>query len=177
MSNHIFKTLGVYKFKRFVPGLLLLSIFPVIHFSCNNEKTAKSAKESVKTADSLNLGRKYTADSLKSKSPSAVEADANQTNNSILSKINTKLDTASLFGIWTIDPNGPHADFVLSKKSYYIVDFDGDADFPYELKDNILKVHLKENTMEGEVVSLAKDCLKVVWRPGTDTTKYTRWKN
>ncbi|MFD2287109.1 hypothetical protein GJU39_10700 [Pedobacter petrophilus] len=81
-----------------------------------------------------------------------------------------------LFGIWTIDPNGPHADFVLSKKSYYIVDYDGDADFPYMLKDNILKIHFKENTMEGEVVSVGKDSLKIIWSHNTDTNKYVRWK-
>lgn len=157
---------------KFKFALFVILLFLTIHSSCNNKKNQIVGKK----ADSLNNARENVTDAEKLKSSTSVDEQKNQKNNPILSKINTKLDTALVFGIWTIDPNGPHAEFVLSKKSYYIVDYDGDADIPYELKDNILKIHFKENTMEGEVVYVGKDNLKIIWSNNADTTKYKRWK-
>jgi hypothetical protein len=57
------------------------------------------------------------------------------------STISTSLDTALLFSIWTTDPEGPHADFKWTKKSFFIVDYDGNGDMPFELIDRKLKVY------------------------------------
>lgn len=164
-----------------ISGLLLGSVLILICTSCNHKKTATTTKDSVEPSDSLTHAKENADDTIHVKRPNLAYGAVNQRNEQpedkqILSKINTKLDTALLFGIWTIDPNGPHADFVLSKNSYYIVDYDGDADTPYELKGNILKIHFKENTMEGEVVSVGKDSLRIIWSHNVDTNKYTRWK-
>ena len=55
--------------------------------------------------------------------------------------LDTELDTSLLFGIWTIDPEGPHADFWLSDQFFYLVDYDSDGDKPYFLKNNKITIN------------------------------------
>lgn len=154
-------------------ALLLMGVFLFVQSSCNNEQTRTSDEDALERNDSIHQHRENTIDSSKSKSQSDVNEHVKHP---ISSKINTKLDTALLFGIWTIDPNGPHADFVLSKKSYYIVDYDGDGDMPYELKGNDLKIYLKDFTLEGKILSVDKDSLKINWTNSDNAENYVRWK-
>lgn len=154
-------------------ALFLMSLFFIVHSSCNNEKTATSGKDALERNDSLNQDGENAIDSSKSKSSSVVDEHVKHP---IASKINTKLDTALLFGIWTINPNGPHADFVLSKNSYYVVDYDGDGDMPYELKGNDLKIYFKDFTQEGKILSVDKDSLKINWKNSDNAENYVRWK-
>ena len=157
--------------------LSFLGILVVLYSSCDNNKRFTVNKDRLKTTDSLKNDRKDLKKAEQPKNQDVLKGQAIQTNNQIVSNIDTKLDTALLFGIWTIDPNGPHADFVLSKKSYYIVDYDGDGDIPYELKDNKLKIHFKDKMMVGKIVYLGTDSLKILWSNDTDTNTYFRWKN
>src|SRR4051812_48102133 len=53
---------------------------------------------------------------------------------------NSDIDTSLLFAIWTSDPNGPHADFVFSNSSFFVADYDGEGDMPYEIQGRRLKI-------------------------------------
>jgi len=43
---------------------------------------------------------------------------------------NSAFPVKDLFGIWTVDPEGPHTDFEISEKSFYIVDYYGNGALP-----------------------------------------------
>ena len=93
----------------------------------------------------------------------------------IVSRIKTNLDTVALFGIWTSDPNGPHADFELTSKSFYVVDYDGDGEMPYELIDNKLKIYYNDFIQEGKIISVSKDTLKIQWKDIDNINNYVKW--
>lgn len=90
--------------------------------------------------------------------------------------IKSKFDTKLLFGIWTYDPEGPNADFELSKKSFYVVDYDGTGDMPYIIKHDSIKVYYNDYVSVGIVKNVTKDTLKIDWDKN-GTTNYVKWKN
>jgi hypothetical protein len=90
--------------------------------------------------------------------------------------IETKLDTTLLFRTWVGDPNGPHADFDFSSKSFYIADYDGDGDRPYTLKGNKLSIQYEDYVEEAEILSVSKDTLKIIWKGVDVPISYTIWK-
>ncbi|MEL1243761.1 hypothetical protein AAEO56_05765 [Flavobacterium sp. DGU11] len=92
------------------------------------------------------------------------------------STVETTLDTTLLFETWTLDNEGPHADFVFSPKSFFVVDYDGNGDMPYELKGNRLKIYYNDFLQEGEILSVSKDSLRIRWRDA-DTASYVKWKD
>ncbi len=100
-----------------------------------------------------------------------------QTNKTEPTFENLEIDTAELFGIWTIDPEGPHADFRLTKDSYYIVDYDGDGNVPYELNGRTLKIFFEEGEHVVEILSTSNDTLRTYSKEYDYETVYTRWKN
>lgn len=77
--------------------------------------------------------------------------------------INSKFDLNLLFGIWASDPDGPHADFELTKKSFYVVDYDGDGAMPYILNHDTIKVYYEDYVRVGIIKSVTKDTLKIDW--------------
>lgn len=91
------------------------------------------------------------------------------------SSIKTNLDTTTLFGVWTSDPNGPHADFELTSKSFYVVDYDGDGDMPYELNDTKLKIYYNDFIQEGKIIAVSKDTLKIQWKDFDNINNYVKW--
>lgn len=93
-----------------------------------------------------------------------------------ISTINTKLDTALLFHTWTINPDGPHADFDFTAESFYVVDYDGNGDMPYDLIDQHLKIYYNDFIQEGDIVLLSADTLKIHWADIEESTAYVRWK-
>ncbi|AWH83649.1 hypothetical protein HYN59_00305 [Flavobacterium album] len=92
------------------------------------------------------------------------------------SSVETSLDTTLLFNAWTLDNEGPHADFVFSPKSFFVVDYDGNGDMPYELKGNHLKIYYNDFIQEGEILSVSKDSLKIRWRDA-GIAAYAKWKD
>lgn len=87
------------------------------------------------------------------------------------------VDTTELFGIWTIDPDGPHADFWLTKDSYYIVDYDGNGHKTYELNGRTLTLFLEDGEYAMEILSTDNDTLRTYNEEYNSETVYTRWKN
>ena len=74
---------------------------------------------------------------------------------------NLAIDTTQAFGIWTQDPNGPHADFWLTSESFYVVDYDGDNDF----------------IQKGIITSTKNDTLKIKWSDFDIETEYVKFEN
>jgi len=91
--------------------------------------------------------------------------------------IDSKIDTSKLFNIWTLDPDGPHADFVISKNEFYIVDYDGDGDMPFILKRDSLTVFYNDFILKGRIINVTNDSLKIWWEETNSATNYVEWKN
>jgi hypothetical protein len=89
--------------------------------------------------------------------------------------IKTKFDLKLLFGIWTYNPEGPHADFQLTKKSFYVVDYDGDGAMPYIINQDTIKVYYKDFISVGIIKNATKDTLKIDWDEN-GITNYVKWK-
>jgi hypothetical protein len=85
------------------------------------------------------------------------------------------IDTALLFGTWTTDPEGPHADFKWTKKSFFMVDYDENGDMPFELIDRKLKVYFNDFIQEGTIQSVGKDSLIITWDDFDQAITYIRW--
>ncbi|EKT3967338.1 hypothetical protein [Flavobacterium crassostreae] len=89
--------------------------------------------------------------------------------------IKSKYDSKLLFGIWTYDPKGPHADFELTKKSFYVVDYDGDGDMPYIINQDTIRVYYNDYVSVGIIKNATKDTLKIDWDE-SGITNYVKWK-
>lgn len=87
------------------------------------------------------------------------------------------VDTTELFGIWTIDPDGPHADFWLTKDSYYIVDYDGNGHMTYELNGRTLTVFFEDGKQIMDIISTSNDTLRTFSNEYEVEYVFTRWKN
>jgi len=79
-----------------------------------------------------------------------------------------------LFGIWTTDPEGPHADFELTEKSFYVVDYDGNGDMRYEINKNDMKIYYPDGVNGGLITKAKNDTLIIYWASGEYAT-YVRW--
>jgi len=160
--------------------ITLVGLLLTIISSCNSQSGTTSGKTEASATDSVNHGYNELAnpDNRKSFTISDFNTDNEEIKNIArpsTSTINTKLDTALLFGVWTSDPNGPHADFDLTRKSFFVVDYDGNGDMPYELTDDKLKIYYNDFIQEGKVLSVGKDTLKIMWKDFDKINKYVHW--
>lgn len=92
------------------------------------------------------------------------------------SVVGTSLNTKLLFNTWVIDREGPHADFVLSPKSFYVVDYDGDGDMPYILNGNKLSIYYEDSVQEAEILSVSATTLVMKWKDSEEPVTYEVWK-
>lgn len=90
---------------------------------------------------------------------------------------NPTVDTTELFKIWTLDPDGPHADFWFKPTEFYVVDYDGDGAMPYLLNRDSLTIFYNDFIQKGKIVSVSKDTLKIRWNETGSMTEYVEWKN
>ena len=90
---------------------------------------------------------------------------------------NLQIDTSQAFGIWTQDPSGPHADFWLTAKSFYVVDYDGDGAMPYILEKNKITIFYNDFIQKGTITSTSQDILKIKWSDMDRETEYVRFEN
>ncbi len=154
------------------PACILLALFLV--FSCKKETRRPEAKPVVK--DTLDHGYNELQGK-KGESPISI-SDYNTDNPDIQIKrpakstLHTSLDTHLLFNIWTTDPDGPHADFEISDKDFYVVDYDGDGSMPYTLEGNGLTVYYNDFVQKGTIKSLTKDSLEILWEGTDESTHY-----
>ncbi len=90
---------------------------------------------------------------------------------------NPIVDTTELFKIWTLDPDGPHADFWFKSTEFYVVDYDGDGAMHYLLNRDSLTLFYNDFIQKGKIVSVSKDTLKIHWNDTERPTQYLEWKN
>ena len=90
---------------------------------------------------------------------------------------NLAIDTTKVFGIWTQDPNEPHADFWLTKKSFYVVDYDGNGAMPYILDKNEITIFYNDFIQKGTITSTKNDTLKIKWSDIEKETEYVKFEN
>ncbi|MDO1450035.1 hypothetical protein Q0590_27390 [Rhodocytophaga aerolata] len=72
---------------------------------------------------------------------------------------NPKFPVEELFGIWTTDSDGPHADFRLDSNSFYVVDYDANGGMSYILKEDSLIIFFNEFTSKNKLLKVDKDSL------------------
>lgn len=112
----------------------------------------------------------------KGKLPASGLNQENLPQNPEISSINReKFPVDSILGVWTVDPNGPHADFEINKKYYFLVDFEGNANVVYTIKSDTISVYLKDNISKGIILKARSDSLQIAW-DNQDLTTYVRWK-
>ena len=136
--------------------------------SSNNGKHEGVSKLQDKIAQTGNI----------SKEPSGIDSRNTKNTNDKPTKssiVNSKFAENNLFGIWTVDLKGPHADFELNKDFYYIVDYDGNGDMLYTIKDDSIVVFLKDLITKGQINKAQNDTLQISW-DNEKSTIYFRWK-
>ena len=90
---------------------------------------------------------------------------------------NLEIDTTEAFGIWAQDPNGPHADFWLTAKSFFVADYDGDGEMPYILDKNTITIFYDDFIQKGLITSTVNDTLKIKWSDNENETEYVKFEN
>lgn len=87
---------------------------------------------------------------------------------------NLKFPLSNLYGIWTYDPEGPHADFELNEKWFFVVDYDGDGSMPYIIKRDSIIVYYNDFISRGLIKEATGEILMIAW-DGQEATRYVRW--
>ncbi|MGL2987181.1 hypothetical protein ACSVH5_06255 [Flavobacterium sp. RSSA_27] len=149
----------------------LLFIFVLIIISCTKKESTKKANIEKSTIDKTENRIVETV----SEKNTDIENVQNIEQPKQSKIINPKFDSKLLFGIWTYDPEGPHADFQLTKKSFYVVDYDGNGDMPYLINKDTIKVYYKDFISVGIIKNATKDTLKIDWDEN-GITNYVKWK-
>ena len=88
---------------------------------------------------------------------------------------NLEIDTTNAFGIWALDPDGPHADFLLDKDSFFVTDYDGDGSMPYILDKNEITVFYNDFIQTGIIDASVKDTLKIKWKDYEEEIIYVKF--
>ncbi|MFP9100887.1 hypothetical protein ACLI09_17710 [Flavobacterium sp. RHBU_24] len=148
-------------------------ITSILMFSCQGRGKAPESTNSRKQSHSITVESSPEAEFLKyDRNSDAPYTSIKRPEHSF---VKTKLDTTLLYNIWTTDPNGPAADFVISNKSFYLADYDGDGDMPFLLLGTKLSIFYEHYIEDGEITFLKKDTLKIRWK-GIDTDiTYVTW--
>lgn len=63
----------------------------------------------------------------------------------------------------------------MTKKSFYVVDHDGDGDMPYIINHDTIRVYYNDYVSIGIIKNATKDTLKIDWDKN-GITNYVKWK-
>jgi hypothetical protein len=85
------------------------------------------------------------------------------------------IDTSLFFNIWTLYPDGPHADFWIRESDFYVVDYDGNSSMPYILNQDRLVVFYNDFKKIGKILKVTKDSLIIYWKDTESPTSYVDW--
>lgn len=92
---------------------------------------------------------------------------------------NFKFSKDKLFGIWVRDSSSeaPHATFQITKKSFYVVDYDGDGDMPYDIDKDSITVYYNDFIKRGKIINATShDSLVIHWNESKRPTTFYKWK-
>jgi hypothetical protein len=172
------------KMKEKLNHLLLITLI-LMNISCKNEKknnVINLENETELKADSVEIYNELA----NSENKKIITISEYNTDNSKIKNIerpektiirNLAVDTTKVFGIWTQNPNGPHADFWLTKKSFYVVDYDGDGAMPYILDKNEITIFYNDFIQKGIITSTENNILKIKWSDIENETEYVKFEN
>jgi len=135
-------------------------------FSCNKIERQNNISKSKTTPKTETVSKDNT--DLKS-----IE-DISRPNKSEI--LNPKYDANLIFGIWTNDVNGPHADFEITKKYFFVVDYDGNGEMTYLINNDSLKVFYNDFISVGIITKATKDSLSINW-DNNGISNYVKWTN
>ena len=156
-----------------------------MNISCKNEKknnVINLENETELKADSVEIYNELA----NSENKKIITISEYNTDNSKIKNIerpektiirNLAVDTTKVFGIWTQNPNGPHADFWLTKKSFYVVDYDGDGAMPYILDKNEITIFYNDFIQKVIITSTENNILKIKWSDIENETEYVKFEN
>lgn len=147
--------------------ILTISLFLTI-ISCKNERTNNSLILKLKTelkTDSTTIYSSGNREIVNNEQPEKTIF------------LNLEIDTTKLFGTWIQDPTAPFADFHVSKKSFNIVDYDGEGEIPYILEKKEIIVFYRNAGHKGIITSTENDTLKIKWSDNEKETGYVKIKN
>lgn len=137
-------------------------------FSCSGPKEAQNKSDAL-VVDSTNRKK---VESLLEETKSGSAGSSPKIAKSEI--INPAFSTDYLFGVWTTDPNGPHADFALDSNSFYIVDYDGNGHRPYVIREDSLIIFYGDFTGRNKILKADQDSLVLENEDGV--VKHVRWK-
>ena len=153
--------------------------------SCKNEK--KNDTLNLKTENELKTGSVNSYNELaNTQNRKTLTVSEYNTDNTEIENIerpkktiirNLAIDTTKAFGIWTQDPNGPHADFWLTAKSFYVVDYDGNGAMPYILDKNEITIFYNDFVQKGVITSTENETLNIKWSDIDEETVYVKFEN
>nr|WP_152565674.1 hypothetical protein [Nonlabens ulvanivorans] len=63
------------------------------------------------------------------------------------------------------------------KKSFYVVDYDGNGDMPYILDKNEITIFYNDFIQKGIITSTKNDKLKIKWSDFDEETEYVKFEN
>ncbi len=99
------------------------------------------------------------------------------TQDSIPTELKAQSDLLKLTGIWTYDPNGPHADMVIQGNSWYPVDMEDVYYYRLERSGNEWVLHTKMGDRKLRFVWLNPDTALIFWDGEKSPMQLYRWKN
>lgn len=137
-------------------------------FSCSAPRGAEN-KLDAQAVDSV--GRKTVESAPEGNAPASADSTRGMARSKIISPA---FPTQYLFGVWTTDPNGPHADFTLDSNFFHIVDFDGDGHRPYLIREDSFIIFYGNITSRNKILKADQDSL--ILESDEGVVKNVRWK-
>jgi hypothetical protein len=85
-----------------------------------------------------------------------------------------KIDTTLLYGVWDSERGGD-ADFRITKKEFYLVDFFETSE--YKIEGNKIEIKGSEFFQNGEILKMSEDSLKIRWIEQDIIVDYWKFNN
>lgn len=84
---------------------------------------------------------------------------------------NPDFPTEKVFGLWTTDTSGVHADIQLSKEGFRFLSFVKEEKLPFEISQNEIRVYEPNDQIKTGLIKKAEnDTLKIYWASGEHKT-------
>ncbi len=154
----------------------------LINISCKNEqKRNVSTSENSKDLDSLDANNELANEQNRERftvsefNTDVAEIDNIDRPNQPIFR-NLAVDTSKFFGIWAQDAKGPHADFWLTEKSFFVVDYDGNGEMPYILNKNEITIFYNDFIQKGIITANNIDTLTIKWEGSEKVTTYVKFE-
>lgn len=156
----------------YLANVFVSSLFLALLSSCGGKEKALESSELARSASSTsNIQRPVITTSEANTDLASVANIARPATSKV---VGSQFPLENLYGIWTYDPEGPHADFDLNEKWFYVVDYDGNGEMPYLIQQDSIIVYYNDFIARGHIKEATGESLKISW-DGQEATGYVRW--